>query len=133
VSRVIGISRVEDNENCLLLTMSERPTDEDIVAIHEGPALTIALIEDQKMRMEIALRLIRVFAMGDVMLAGSAMVRDWLKDYIDGKHHGPPGGPLLWPGAIGTAEGLLRGWGFSRSPEGYVVLKRKPDAEEAVQ
>jgi hypothetical protein len=90
---------------------------------------------DSAMRMELVLRMIRIYAMADFLLQDSGMVRDWLKDWIDGNHHGPIGGPLLWPGAIATAARQLTEWGFTRTEgnPGFVVLKRAPAEGEQIQ
>lgn len=95
----------------------------------------LTTLSDVAVRMELALRMINHFAMGPIALPESGMVRDWIKDWIEGRNHGPVGGPMLWPAASKLACAQLRGWGFTRSEgnPGYVVLRRRPSGGEAVQ
>lgn len=93
----------------------------------------LALITDRAMRMELALRLIRYYAMGDVVLPESGAVRDWLRDWIDGVdngvvQHGPLGGPMCWPG-MQPVTALLDLWGFERT-EGEIAYVRAGEARK---
>lgn len=98
------------------------------------------MMNDRAMRMELVLRVIRHVAMGGIALPGSGATCDWLRDWIDGLRdtagsliQGPVGGPLLWPSSVPLATDILVRYGFTRSPEGYVILKRQPDQGEVVQ
>lgn len=117
---------------------AEQPASDEL----GNPAfLADALMQltDRAMRMEVALRLVRHFAMSGVLQPESGAVRDWLRDWIDGIYgSGGPGGPLLWPAALANCCQLMRGWGFEPSARdenglSYVVLKRQPEEGEAVQ
>ena len=117
-------------------------TVDEMIAIVAEANDTLLQLNDRAMRLELALRLIRLKVMGDVLDPESGTLRDWLRDWIDGfdngvVQHGPLGGPMLWPGAMPGACQQLRMWGFEPidGPHEikYVGFKREPDDGEVVQ
>lgn len=125
----VGVSR--EALDILLAAIAEvRPADVDAATLRDQ----MVQMADSTMRCELALRLIRTYAMGNVIMEDSGKVRDWLRDWIDGVHHGPLGGPLLWPFAIGSVTKQLVAWGFTRTAgdPSYVVLQRAPAEGEAL-
>ena len=92
-------------------------------------------MSDRMSRMELALRMIRFYAMQDGLIAESGGVREWLRDWIDGRHTPPGyesfvGGPLIWPKGLPGVCPMMTSWGF-KDGKGYVVID--PAKMESVQ
>lgn len=61
---------------------------------------------------KLTVRLLRMGRASGIMTPETKGMERWLNDYIDGRHHGPLGKPMLWPSGLKGLAGQLREWGF---------------------
>jgi hypothetical protein len=125
--RTRGVSRVQEEPGSLLVAFDRAPTDDEMRKIAELPpspqiAADLAEMVRRAMTFEIVARLSRTYVLSGVMLPGGPEVTRWLRRYIDGDEEiGPLGAPMPWPDDLPAVGGLLRDWGFERSPHGWVA------------
>jgi len=74
----------------------------------------------------LATRLIRMTIMTGVMTPESSGSERWLRDYLDGRNHGPVGKPMLWPDNLPGIAGMLRDWGFAPTAAKPAYVTRIP-------
>lgn len=78
----------------------------------------------------LALRLIRMTIMTGIMTPESKASERWLRDYLDGRNHGPVGKPMLWPEKLPGLAGLMRDWGYKPSLTKPAYVMRNLDQPE---
>lgn len=76
----------------------------------------------------LALRIMRMVTMTGIKTKESKATERWIRDYLDGKNHGPAGQPMLWPGTLPGLVALLREWGFVPTPGRPAYVARAPQA-----
>lgn len=130
--RIRCISRATDFGPDALITFNRSPTEAELDAMERLPpspqiAADLGDMVRRAMTMEIVARLCRVYVIGGVAFPEGPEVTKWLRGYIDGKDGaGPLGAPMPWPDLLPATATMLRGWGFARSPNGWVM--RAPES-----
>lgn len=81
----------------------------------------------------LALRLIRMTIMTGILTPESKGSERWLRDYLDGRNHGPVGKPMLWPAKLPGLAGLMRDWGYKPTPTKPAFVTRDLDKPEGPQ
>lgn len=134
-------SAVRNDDDEVVLQFNRRPTDEEmdgIAHLPPSPALAADLnvLIGRSQLLEIAVRLFRFHVLSGLVTAEGPAFSRWLRDWIDGKNHGPLGGAMLWPLGLTNTARLLREWGFEPVQDGphrYVARAPKPKDGETVQ
>lgn len=90
------------------------------------------IVEDTRMFAEklilsnLALKIVRMKILSRVQTPETLATVAWLRDYFDGKNHGPAGGPMLWPTTLPALCVNLREWGFIPTPGTPAYVARAP-------
>lgn len=73
----------------------------------------------------LAIRIIRMTIMTGIETPESKATERFIRDYCDGRNHGPVGKPMLWPGTLPGLAALLRQWEFEPTETKPAYVRRK--------
>lgn len=90
-----------------------------------GLADDLDILLDRAQLLEIAVRLWRHFEAGGIITSETATFKIWLRDWVDGRNHGPLGCAMLWPTGMPQTAALLREWGFGPASDGQASYVRR--------
>lgn len=85
------------------------------------------LFAEQLILANLALRIVRMVILTGLETSETEPARRFIRDYLDGKNHGPAGKAMLWPARLPGLAGLLRQWGFEPTPTEPQYVARVPD------